>query len=85
MPKNNIDSSPDCKSDDFKRLGWFKGTRAPSGTWPICGAAGQCDYGSDGNAWIAFDRAGDFVYDEEYLYVGPEPLPRDNGDCGRPR
>jgi hypothetical protein len=55
------------------------GSNGHRGPWPIHVPASQCDYGSDGNAWIAFDRAGDFVFDEEHLYVGSEPRPRGDG------
>jgi hypothetical protein len=77
MQKNNNHSSPDGKSQDSKRWGSSQGSSG-SRSWPIS-PAGQYDYGRDGNAWIAFDRAGDFVFDEEHLYVGYEPPPRDNG------
>jgi hypothetical protein len=78
MQKNTTNSSPDGHSEDSKSSGCRNGPIAPRrrGTWPIYAAAGQCDYGCDGNAWIAFDRAGDFVLDEEHLYVASEPLPR---------
>jgi hypothetical protein len=64
MQKKNPNSPPDGKSPDSKRR-----------TWPIH-APGQYDYARDGNSWIAFDRVGDFVFDEEHLYVGSKPLPR---------
>lgn len=76
MQNNKLDSSPDGQPDGSNR------PPAPcrNTTWPIYVAAGQCDYGSDGNAWIAFDRVGDFVFDEEHLYVGSEPRPRGKGE-----
>lgn len=81
MPKNNANSSPDANSDEFNRWGSSKESRASGrgDRWPIYAAAGQCDYESDGNAWIAFDRVGDFVFDEEHLYVGSEPMRCDHG------
>lgn len=83
MQKNNTHSSSDGKSDAANRCGETSAPLAPSrGTWPIYAPAGQCDYGSDGNAWIAFDRVGDFVFEEEeeHIYVGSEPLLRDKGE-----
>jgi hypothetical protein len=80
MSKNNVNSSPAGNSDDFNC--WGKGIcpRAPgrSGPWPIYPAAGQCDYGTDDNEWIAFDRGGDVAFDEDHAYVGSEPQPRGN-------
>jgi hypothetical protein len=89
------DFDGDGADDGFSRWGWSNGPLAPgsSGTWPVYAAAGQCDiskgthigniavsYGSDGTATVSFDRLADFYLDEEHLYVGNEPLPRDNGE-----
>jgi hypothetical protein len=76
MPRKTIDSSPDGNPHALKHAGWRNRLLAPgsSGKWPVYAPTNQCDYGSDSNAWIAFDRAGDFVLDEEHLDVGPERL-----------
>jgi len=89
------DFDGDGNDDGFNRWGWSNGPIAAgtSETWPVYAAAGQCDiskgtligniavaYGSDGSAQVSFDRLSDFVLDEEHLYIGNEPLPRNNGE-----
>ncbi|MCX4240477.1 hypothetical protein [Paraliomyxa miuraensis] len=89
------DFDGDGVDDDISRWGWTNGPILPgtSMQWPVYAAAGQCDLGRgelvghltvsyDGaTANIAFDRVGDYVLDEEHLYIGSEPLPRDvNGE-----
>lgn len=85
------DFDQDGRDDGIDRWGWSNGPLAPGtgAAWPVYAAAGQCDvgrgtrvgslsvsYGHEGHAQIVFDRVGDFVLDEERLYVGTEPLPR---------
>lgn len=88
------DFDGDQIDDGFNRWGWSNAVSPGTNMqWPIYAAAGQCDLGNgeligylsvdyDGNtASVTFDRVGDFVLDEEHLYIGSEPLPRDgNGD-----
>lgn len=79
MAKKPTHSSSDAKFDGFPRWDRSNGPHVPGsrGSWPIHTATGPCDPGNDGNAWIAFDRVGDFVFDEEHLYIGAETRPRD--------
>lgn len=85
------DFDSDGLNDGFNRWGWTNGPIAP-GThmqWPVYAAAGQCNLGngelvghltvnySGSSATVTFDRVGDFALDEEHLYIGSEPLPRD--------
>jgi hypothetical protein len=89
------DFDGDGVSDDFDRWGWTNGPIAPgtNAQWPVYAAAGQCNLGngelvghlsvsySGGSAQVAFERVGGFTLDEEHLYIGNEPLPRDgNGE-----
>lgn len=89
------DFDGDGADDGINRWGWTNGPLLPgtSMQWPVYAAAGQCNLGNgelvghlsvsyDGaEAQVTFDRVGDFVLDEEHLYIGNEPLPRDgNGD-----
>lgn len=84
------DFDGDQVDDGFNRWGWSN--MVSPGTnmqWPVYAAAGQCNLGNgeligyltvnyDGQtANVTFDRVGDFVLDEEHLYIGNEPLPRD--------
>jgi hypothetical protein len=85
------DFDGDGVDDGFNRWGWSNGPIAPgtSTQWPVYAAAGQCNLGNgelvghlsvsyaNGAAQVTFDRVGDFVLDEEHLYIGNEPLPRD--------
>jgi hypothetical protein len=78
-------------SDGFNRWGWSNGPIEPGTNmqWPVYAAAGQCNLGNGelvghlrvdytgSSAQVTFDRVGDFVLDEEHLYIGSEPLPRD--------
>ncbi len=86
------DFDGDGADDGINRWGWSNGPLAPGSSreWPVYAAAGQCNLGNgelvghlsvdyDGTtAQIAFDRVSDFVLEEEQLYVGSEPLPRNN-------
>jgi hypothetical protein len=87
------DFNGDGTDDGFSRWGWSNGPITPgsSATWPVYAAAGQCDiskgthigniavaYGTDGTMQLSFDRLAGFYLDEQHLYVGNEPLPRDN-------
>lgn len=79
------------QNDGFNRWGWTNGPIAPGTNmqWPVYAAAGQCNLGngelvghlavsySGSSATVTFDRVGDFALDEEHLYIGSEPLPRD--------
>lgn len=85
------DFDGDGVDDGFNRWGWSNvvspGTQAQ---WPVYAAAGRCNLGNgelighltvsyDGtSATVIFDRVGDYVLDEEHLYIGSEPLARDN-------
>lgn len=86
----------DGRADGIARWGWTNGPLAPGtgAAWPVYANADPCDvgkatrvgslavsYGRDGHAQIVFDRVGDFVLEEEHLYIGTEPLPR--GQQGR--
>lgn len=90
------DFDQDGSDDGIDRWGWSSGPLPPGtgAAWPVYVGASECDvdratrigslsvsYGREGNAQIVFDRVGDFVLDEEHLYVGTEPLPR--GKDGR--
>lgn len=90
------DFDQDGIADGIDHWGWSNGPLTPGtgAAWPVYAAAGRCDvargmrvgslsvsYGREGHAQIVFDRVGDFVLDEEHLYVGSEPLPR--GKAGR--
>ena len=88
------DFDGDGIDDGHDRWGWSNGPLLPgtSMQWPVYAAAGQCSLGNgelvghlsvsyDGQtAQVTFDRVGDFVLDEEHLYIGNEPLPRDGND-----
>jgi hypothetical protein len=85
------DFDGDGDPGDFNRWGWTNGPIAPGTNmqWPVYAAAGQCNLGngelvghltvnySGSSAQVSFDRVGDFTLDEEHLYIGNEPLPRD--------
>ncbi len=91
----DADFDGDGADDGFNRWGWSNGPLAPGSSreWPVYAAAGQCNLGNgelvghltvdyDGaTAQVSFDRVSDFSLDEEHLYIGSEPLPRDgNGE-----
>jgi len=88
------DFDGDGSANDFNRWGWSNGPLgAGSYSWDVYAAAGRCDLNNgtlvgslgvvyDGSsATVTFTRTGDFMLDEEHLYVGSEPLARDgNGE-----
>jgi len=87
------DFDGDNVDDGISRWGWSNGPlSAGSYSWEVYAAAGQCDLtkgtlvGSLGvvydgsSATVTFNRTGDFVLDEEHLYVGSEPLARDSNN-----
>ncbi|MCA9658710.1 MAG: hypothetical protein KC486_10220 [Myxococcales bacterium] len=79
------------EDDGIHRWGWSNGpvSAGTSTVWPVYAGAGQCDTDKgahigdlavsyDGaTATLEFQRVGDHVLNEEHLYVGSEPLPRD--------
>ncbi|MCA9705125.1 MAG: hypothetical protein KDK70_04645 [Myxococcales bacterium] len=84
------DFDGDGNDDGFNRWGWSNAVSPGTHMqWPVYAAAGQCNLGNgelvghltvdyDGSsATVTFDRIGDFALDEEHLYIGSEPLPRD--------
>lgn len=77
-------------SGDFSRWGWSNGPIGPgSYSWEVYAAAGRCDtwrgtvVGTldveyDGmTATVSFKSVDGFVLEEEHLFIGREPVPRD--------
>lgn len=85
------DLDGDGLDDGFANWGWTNGPIAEgtSTSWPVYAAVGGCDPGAGelvgnvgvtyagGVATITFERVGDVLLDEEQIYVGNDPLPRD--------
>lgn len=84
------DLDGDGIDDGFANWGWTNPVQPDTSTqWPVYAAVGGCDPAGGqlvGNlsvdytgstAVVTFDHVGDVVLDENQIYVGTEPLPRD--------